>query len=90
MNIQTLRRRRVLEPSKKPLNVLLRCVNNNVIVKLKNGIKYKGKMTQTDSYMNLVLKGAVEFHGEDQIANYGNIFIRGNNILYICIDAGKT
>jgi len=79
-----------LEPSKKPLNLLIRSINNNVIVKLKNGIMYKGKMIQADGYMNLVLEGAVEFHGEDQVANYGDVFIRGNNILYICIDAGRA
>ncbi len=78
-----------MEPSKKPLNVLQRSVNNNVIVKLKNGIGYKGKMVQADGCMNILLKGAVEFHGENQIANYGDVFIRGNNILYVCIDAGR-
>lgn len=64
-------------------------INANVVVKLKNNLEYRGRMVKCDSYMNIILDGASEFYDSNCIANYGNIFIRGNNILYIQVDAGK-
>lgn len=75
-----------MEPSKKPLNVLVKSVGNNVIVHLKNRGEYWGRMTRADGYMNLMLKGAKEHNRQGLVASYGDIFIRGNNVLYICID----
>jgi len=75
-----------LEPRKKPLNVLIKSVGNNVTVTLKSRGEYWGRMTRADGYMNLMLKGAKEYDENGLIASYGDVFIRGNNILYICID----
>ncbi len=74
-----------MEPSKKPLNLLTRTLNNNVQVRLKNDLEYKGNMVQCDAYMNLILENAIEYRNDAPAANYGNIFVRGNNILYIAI-----
>ena len=78
-----------LESVRRPLNVLMKSLNNTVIVKLKNNLEYKGRMIKCDSYMNILLEGASESYGENMLANYGNIFIRGNNILYICVNIDK-
>lgn len=75
-----------MEPRNKPLNVLTKSVGNNVCVTLKGRGEYWGKMTQADGYMNLMLKGAKEYFGDDLITNYGDVFIRGNNVLYVCIE----
>lgn len=75
-----------LEPSKKPLNVLIKAVGSNVSVALKGRESYYGKMTQADGYMNMMLKDTKEYQDDDLIASYGDVFIRGNNILYICLD----
>ena len=76
-----------MEPRKKPLNVLIKSVGNNVTVTLKGRGEYWGRMIKADGYMNLMLKGAKEYNYQrDLVANYGDVFIRGNNILYICID----
>ena len=64
-------------------------LNSNVIVKLKNDIEYRGRMVKCDSYMNIILDGASEFYESNCIANYGNVFIRGNNILYIKVNLDK-
>ena len=74
-----------MESGKRPLNVLASNLNNSVQVKLKNNMEYRGKMTECDNYMNLILEGAVEFSNGEPAANYGNILIRGNNVLYICV-----
>jgi hypothetical protein len=43
-------------------------------------------MTRVDGYMNIMLKGAKEYDQNGLAANYGDVFVRGNNIVYICID----
>lgn len=78
-----------MEPSKKPLNVLVKSIGSNVTIYLKSRNEYWGRMTRADGYMNIMLKGAKEYDDGGLIANYGDVFIRGNNILYICIDAAQ-
>lgn len=75
-----------LEPSKKPLNVLIKSIGNNVVIYLKDRKEYYGRMTRADGYMNIMLKGAKEYDSSGLVASYGDVFIRGNNILYISID----
>ncbi len=77
----------MMEPSKKPLNVLIKQLQGNLEVVLKNGIEYKGKMIKCDGHMNILLEGATECKDDQMIANYGNVLLRGNNILYIVIDS---
>ena len=78
-----------VEPSKKPLNVLTKQLNNFVVIVLKNGVEYEGTMVQCDGHMNILLEGAVERVGDRLNANYGSVLLRGNNILYICIDVSR-
>jgi U6 snRNA-associated Sm-like protein LSm6 len=75
-----------LEPRQKPLNVLIKSVGSKVSVKLKGRGEYRGTITRADGYMNMMLTGAKEYDHEGLIASYGDVFIRGNNVLYICID----
>lgn len=77
----------MMEPSKKPLNVLIKQLQGNIEVVLKNGIEYKGKMIKCDGHMNILLEGATECKDEQMLANYGNVLLRGNNILYIVIES---
>ena len=74
------------QPTKRPLNVLQRSLNRKVAVRLKSEIEYRGKMSNVDSYMNLILVDAEEFDGSDLLANYGKVVIRGNNVLFIKLD----
>ena len=43
-----------LEPSKKPINVLIKQLHGNIEVVLKNGWDYKGKMIKVDEHMNIL------------------------------------
>jgi small nuclear ribonucleoprotein len=74
-----------MEPSKKPLNVLIKQLNAHISVVLKNGCEYRGKMIKCDGHMNIMLEGATESKDEQPITNYGNVLLRGNNVLYIVI-----
>ncbi len=76
-----------MEPSKKPLNMLIRHLNASIIIVLKNGIEYKGAMVHCDSYMNIILNGATEMYDGQMLSHYGEILVRGNNILYIILEA---
>jgi small nuclear ribonucleoprotein len=78
-----------MEPSKKPLNVLVKQLQSNISVVLKNGYEYKGKMVRCDGHMNILIEGATESKANQLITNYGNILLRGNNILYIILDLLK-
>jgi small nuclear ribonucleoprotein len=77
----------MMEPSKKPLNVLIKQLHGNIEVVLKNGYEYKGKMIKCDGHMNLLLEGATECKEDQLMTNYGNVLLRGNNILYIVLNA---
>ena len=70
---------------KKPLNTLQKSINRNVTVRLKNDIEYKGKMTNVDAYMNVILNDAEEFVNGSLSENFGKVVIRGNNVLFIYI-----
>jgi len=36
--------------------------------------------------MNMMLKGAKEYSEEGLVASYGDVFIRGNNVMYVSIE----
>jgi len=59
------------------------------MITLKNGVEYRGTMAQCDGFMNILLNGASEHINDKVTANYGNILVRGNNILYITIDVSR-
>lgn len=68
---------------RQPIKVLSKALNNLVLVKLKNKKEYIGRLTEMDVYMNIVLSEAEEIEEDKPVSRYGEVFIRGNNILYI-------
>lgn len=70
----------------KPLNILIKSNGANVEVQLKGRGSYRGKLVRADGYMNMMLKGAKEYDNDGLIASYGDVFIRGNNVMYVCIE----
>jgi small nuclear ribonucleoprotein len=66
-----------------PIRLLQKATNSLVLIKLKNGHEFKGKLNELDSYMNLVLTDAEEIAESEVLTKYDRIFIRGNNILFI-------
>ena len=72
--------------AKRPLTTLQKSTKKKVTVRLKNEVEYKGKMDNVDSYMNLIMTDAEELHDNKVIANYGQVIVRGNNVLFIKIE----
>jgi len=76
-----------MEPSKKPLNMLTRELNAQIAIVLKNGLEYRGTMIHYDNFMNVILDKAEEYYEGQLVANYGQVLVRGSNILYVILDA---
>ena len=55
-------------------------------VRLKSEIEYRGRMSNVDTYMNLILVDAEEFNRQDLLANYGKVVIGGNKGLFIRLE----
>ena len=53
-----------------------------VLVKLNDGIEYKGTLACLDGFMNVALSQATEV-AKDKTTFYGDLFLRGNNVLYL-------
>ena len=68
------------------MSVLQKAINKQVFVRLKNELEYRGKMSNVDPYMNVILVDAEESENGSKLANYGKVVIRGNNVLYIRIE----
>jgi small nuclear ribonucleoprotein len=71
-----------------PLKSLKMATNKLVLVKLKDGTEYIGRLDQSDGTMNLVLRDCSEIreNSSDVITKYGQVLIRGSNILFVSID----
>ncbi|RLE66642.1 MAG: Sm ribonucleo [Thermoprotei archaeon] len=80
------------ERGESPLKLLVKSINNNILVKLKDGSELTGVLEQCDPTMNIVLDEAKEIseNNGELLVNYGKVFIRGSNILFIAVDSEKV
>jgi small nuclear ribonucleoprotein len=74
------------QQQRRPLTVLQKAINKVVAVRLKSELEYKGRISNVDPYMNVILVDAEESENGAKRANYGKVVIRGNNVLYIRIE----
>ena len=75
--------------SKHPLHVLQNAMGSQILLRLKDGTEYKGLLKEIDAYMNMILEEATEIMDGSPVAKYNEIFIRGNNLLFIKPDASQ-
>lgn len=66
-----------------PKPFLFELQDKDIIVKLKWGIEYKGKLKSYDKYMNLQLSNTEEIIDGHTTGYLGEILIRCNNVLYV-------
>jgi len=71
-----------------PLKTLRSSVNRDVLVKVKDGRSYMGRLIMTDPTMNIVMVDCEEIseNSKEPVAKYGTVLIRGSQILYIVIN----
>jgi len=67
----------------KPLAVLSKSLNQQVIVELKGKRGYRGTLDGYDPHMNLVLKNAEEIHDNQVVRKIEATIVRGDNVIYI-------
>ncbi len=72
-----------MEESARPLDTLNVAKNKNVMVDLKNGSRYVGKLKALDIHINIVLENADEYHNGEMKRKLGTVFIRGDTITVI-------
>ena len=75
--------------NRNPLRILQAAQNSQILLRLKDGTEYKGLLKEIDAYMNLILENATEIMEGSPVAKYNEIFIRGNNLLFIKPDASQ-
>ncbi|TET56329.1 MAG: Sm ribonucleo [Promethearchaeota archaeon] len=75
--------------SKNPLSILQAAQNSTILLRLKDGTEYRGLLKEIDAYMNMILEDATELLEGTPVAKYNEIFIRGNNLLFIKPDASQ-
>ncbi len=67
----------------RPFDLLNKAIGQNVLIRLKNGLEIRGKVTSFDVHMNIVMDNAEELDGGNLKAKLGTILLRGGNILFI-------
>ncbi|KAK6497881.1 U4/U6-U5 snRNP complex subunit lsm6 [Arthrobotrys musiformis] len=72
--------------SKDPSSFLSEIHGAPITVKLNSGVEYKGELQSVDGYMNIALENTEEYVNGERKNRYGDVFIRGNNVLYISAD----
>ncbi len=68
----------------RPLDTLNNSRDKNVIVELKNGKQYLGKLKAFDIHINVVLNDAEERIDGEVKRKLGVVFLRGDTIIMIC------
>lgn len=73
------------EPEKETQVDLEKFLNSTVIVSAKDGRKFRGKLTQYDAHMNLVLEEAEELSSESPTVKHKILLIKGGNVSAISV-----
>ena len=67
----------------RPLDALNNARNSRVIIELKNGKQFRGKLIAFDIHINVVLDDGEEYVDGEMKRKMGTVFIRGDTIIYI-------
>ena len=67
----------------RPLDTLNQARNKSVMLDLKNGSRFTGKLKAFDIHINVVLGEAEEYKNGELVRKIGTVFIRGDTIISI-------
>jgi len=74
----------------RPMDLLNNSKGKEVLVYLKNGRQFSGKLLAFDVHVNIALDNAKEMENNKVKKNIGLTFLRGDTIIYISpVAAGK-
>jgi len=69
--------------SERPLDALNSARGKNILVELKNGKQFAGRLKSFDIHINTVLEEAEERENGEVKRKVGNVFLRGDTIVLI-------
>ncbi|TDA33154.1 MAG: small nuclear ribonucleoprotein [Hadesarchaea archaeon] len=69
--------------AQRPMDLLNRALGSPVLVSLKGGREFRGKLAGFDVHVNLVLEDAEELQNGEPTRRFGTMMIRGDNVVYI-------
>ncbi|GMH98796.1 hypothetical protein TrVE_jg8873 [Triparma verrucosa] len=69
-----------------PSTFLKTVLGRPVTVHLSSSSRYTGILSCLDGYMNIAMEQTEEYEGGQLKAKYGDVFIRGNNVMYIATE----
>lgn len=72
-----------MDETSRPLDTLNAARNKTIMVDLKNGCRYVGKLRAFDIHINIVLGDAEEHKDGEVQRKLGTVFIRGDTITII-------
>lgn len=72
-----------MDESSRPLDALNAARNKTVMIDLKNGFRYVGKLKAFDIHINMVLEDAEEHLNGEIRRKLGTVFVRGDTITII-------
>ena len=72
---------------KRPLSVLQKAISKKATIRLKTDVEYRGRVSNVDAFMNVILEDAEEFENGRLSANYGRVIVRGDNVLYVKLES---
>ena len=67
----------------KPLSMLSKYLNKQIIVELKGNRGYRGVLDGFDPHMNLVLRNAEELENGEVKRKVDLTIVRGDNVIYL-------
>jgi small nuclear ribonucleoprotein len=72
-----------MQEAARPLDTLNAARHKTVMIDLKNGLKFVGKLKAFDIHINVVLDEAEEHKNGEVLRKLGTVFIRGDTITII-------
>ncbi|HNV93928.1 MAG: putative snRNP Sm-like protein [Candidatus Methanofastidiosum methylothiophilum] len=69
--------------AQRPLDIIHRALDSNVLVELKGGREFRGTLKGYDIHMNLVMEAAEELQNGESVRKLGHVVVRGDNVVLI-------
>jgi small nuclear ribonucleoprotein len=67
----------------RPFDLLNKVIGKKILIRLKNRVDVRGKITSFDAHMNLVIEDAEELEEGSVKLKLGTILLRGANIIFV-------
>ncbi len=72
-----------MSSNQRPLDTLNKAKGSTVLVRLKGGREIRGKLVAYDTHVNLVIEEAEQLDEDGASKRYGEMIIRGDNVVFI-------